>query len=74
VLFEIGRAAIRHYRKYQPDYSFTISVPDCSSRPHLLMTEELAAVHRRSVGSVVESAESRRYAIIAAIDLCFTGV
>jgi hypothetical protein len=40
----------------------------------LLITEELAAVHRRSIGRVVSSAESQRYQIIAAIDLCFTGV
>jgi hypothetical protein len=38
------------------------------------MTEELAAVHRRSFGRVIASAESQRYAIIAAIDLCFTGI
>jgi len=38
------------------------------------MTEELAAAHRRSLGSVVGSAEPLRYAIIAAIDLCFTGI
>jgi hypothetical protein len=40
----------------------------------LLITEELAAVHRRSLGRTVTSAEARRYQIIAAIDLCFTGV
>jgi toxin CcdB len=43
-------------------------------RPFLLVTEELAAVHRRSLGRVVASAEAQRYQIIAAIDLCFTGV
>jgi hypothetical protein len=45
-----------------------------SDRPYLLITEELAAVHRRSLGRTVTSAEARRYQIIAAIDLCFTGV
>lgn len=39
-----------------------------------LMTEELAAVNRRSLGRVVGSAETQRFAIIAAIDLCFTGI
>jgi toxin CcdB len=45
-----------------------------AGRSYLLMTEELAAVHRRSFGRVIASAESQRYAIIAAIDLCFTGI
>jgi len=43
-------------------------------RRYSLMTEELAAVNRRSLGQVIGSAESLRYAIIAAIDLCFTGI
>jgi hypothetical protein len=38
------------------------------------MTEELAAAHRRSLGRIIASAELERYAIIAAIDLCFTGI
>jgi toxin CcdB len=45
-----------------------------AGRRFSLVTEELAAVHRRSLGRVVGSAESLRYAIVAAIDLCFTGV
>ncbi len=45
-----------------------------SGRKYLLVTEELAAVNRRSLGRIVGSAESFHYAIIAAIDLCFTGV
>jgi hypothetical protein len=43
-------------------------------RRYSLMTEELAAVNRRSLGQVVGSVESLRYAIVAAIDLCFTGI
>jgi CcdB protein len=43
-------------------------------RGYLLVTEELAAVHRQLLGRIVGSAESCRYAIIAAIDLCFTGI
>jgi len=39
-----------------------------------MMTEELAAVQRRLLGRIVGSAESFRYSIVAAIDLCFTGV
>jgi mRNA-degrading endonuclease toxin of MazEF toxin-antitoxin module len=45
-----------------------------AGRSFLVMTEELAAAHRRSLGRTVASAESERYAIIAAIDLCFTGI
>jgi hypothetical protein len=41
---------------------------------YLLITEELAAVHRRLLGRIVGSAESQRYAIVAAVDLCFTGI
>jgi hypothetical protein len=44
-----------------------------SGRRYSLMTEELAAVNRRSLG-VVDSAETLRFAIVAAIDLCFTGI
>jgi mRNA-degrading endonuclease toxin of MazEF toxin-antitoxin module len=43
-------------------------------RSFLIMTEELAAAHRRSLGRIIASAESERYAIVAAIDLCFTGI
>jgi hypothetical protein len=45
-----------------------------AGRSFLILTEELAAAHRRSFGRVVASAESERYAIIAALDLCFTGI
>jgi toxin CcdB len=50
--------------------------PSITVRDHqyLLMTEELAAVNRRSLGHVIGSVESLRYAIIAAMDLCFTGI
>jgi hypothetical protein len=43
-------------------------------RQYLIITEELAAVHRRTIGRVIGSAEAARYSIIAAIDICFTGV
>jgi toxin CcdB len=43
-------------------------------RSFSLFTEELAAVQRRSLGSVVGSADSLRCAITAALDLCFTGI
>jgi hypothetical protein len=42
--------------------------------PYSLLTEELAAVRRNSLGRTVSSAEPQRYAIIAALDLCFTGI
>jgi hypothetical protein len=45
-----------------------------AGRLFLIVTEELAAAHRRSLGRVVASAESERYVIIAALDLCFTGI
>jgi hypothetical protein len=45
-----------------------------AGRLFLLLTEELAAARRRSLGRIIASAESERYAIIAALDLCFTGI
>jgi toxin CcdB len=45
-----------------------------SGRPHVVLIEELAAVQRRLLGRVVVSAEPNRYAIIAALDLLFTGI
>jgi hypothetical protein len=38
------------------------------------MVEELAAVHRRTLGRTVGSAELQRYELIAALDLLFTGI
>jgi toxin CcdB len=43
-------------------------------RRFVILIEELAAVHRRSLGEVVGNAESRRDAIVAALDLVFTGI
>jgi hypothetical protein len=40
----------------------------------VVVAEELAAVHRRSLGQVVDSAAADRYQIIAALDLLFTGI
>lgn len=44
------------------------------SRNLVVIAEELAAVHRRTLGRVIGSAESNRYDIIAALDLLFTGI
>jgi toxin CcdB len=45
-----------------------------ADRSYVLVTEELAAVQRRLLGRIVGSAASQRYEIIAAIDVCFTGI
>ena len=39
-----------------------------------VVVEELAAVHRRTLGRIVGNIESERYAIIAALDMLFTGI
>jgi toxin CcdB len=39
-----------------------------------VVVEELAAVHRRTLGRIVGSLEGERYSIIAALDLLFTGI
>ena len=43
-------------------------------RDFVAMVEELASVHRRTLGRVFGTAEHRRYEIIRAIDLLFTGI
>jgi|SRR5215470_8180931 len=47
---------------------------DVKSRSYVMITEELSGVLRRTLGQIVGSAEHNRYAIIAAIDLLFTGI
>ena len=39
-----------------------------------VIIEELAGVHRQTLGATVGSLEAERYAIIAALDLLFTGI
>ena len=39
-----------------------------------IFIEDLAAVPRRTLGRVVGTAEEKRYEIVAAIDLLFTGI
>jgi toxin CcdB len=43
-------------------------------RDYIVLVEELAGVQRKMLGRAVGSAEPDRYAIIAAIDLLFTGI
>ena len=43
-------------------------------RSLVVVIEELAAVRVATLGRVVGSAEAHRYAIVAAIDLLFTGI
>ena len=43
-------------------------------RQMVVLVEELSSVHKRSLGRVIDSAESHRYAIVAALDLLFTGI
>ena len=44
-----------------------------AGKMYVVITEELAAVPRQSLGRTVDSGADHRYAIIAAIDLIFTG-
>jgi hypothetical protein len=39
-----------------------------------MFAQELAAVPRQVLGRIVGSAEANRYAIVAALDLLFTGI
>ena len=44
------------------------------SRDFVIVAEALAAVQKRTLGKVFDSADSHRYAIIAALDALFTGI
>lgn len=41
---------------------------------YVIIVEEMAAIPPNVLGRVVSSAEAQRYDIVAAIDLCFTGI
>jgi toxin CcdB len=43
-------------------------------RRYVVFVQQLAAVPRQSLGRMVGSAESHRYAIVRALDLLFTGI
>jgi toxin CcdB len=45
-----------------------------AEREYLVFTEDLAAIPKRTLGRIVGSAESNRYAIVAALDMLFTGI
>lgn len=45
-----------------------------AGREMVVVVEELAAVHRRTLGQLVDSVAADRYKIIAALDLLFTGI
>jgi toxin CcdB len=45
-----------------------------SNREYVILLEELAAIPRQVLGHVVGSAEMRRYQIVSALDLLFTGI
>jgi toxin CcdB len=47
---------------------------ELGSRRYVIFVEQLAAVPHRMLGPVVGSAEANRYAIVAALDLLFTGI
>jgi toxin CcdB len=47
---------------------------DVAGRAHLVLIEELATVSRRLLGRIVGTAEGRRYEIVGALDLLFTGI
>jgi toxin CcdB len=43
-------------------------------REYVVIIEELAGVQRKTLGRVVGSVEADRYAIVAALDMLFTGI
>jgi toxin CcdB len=45
-----------------------------AERQYVVFIEDLAAIPNRALGRTVASAEDNRYAIVAALDLLFTGV
>jgi toxin CcdB len=47
---------------------------DVAGQTYVIFIEDLAAVPRRTLGRVVGTAEAKRYEIVAAIDLLFTGI
>ncbi|MBX9773121.1 MAG: CcdB family protein [Xanthobacteraceae bacterium] len=47
---------------------------EVAGRAHLVLIEEMATASRRLLGRVVGTAEGRRYEIVGAIDLLFTGI
>jgi len=47
---------------------------DVLGQSYLVKIEDIAAVPRGAIGPVVGSARGRRYAIVAGLDLLFTGV
>ena len=47
---------------------------ELGGRRYTMFVQELAAVPRQLLGRVVGSAEAHRYAIVAALDLLFTGI
>ena len=49
------------------------SIPT-AGRQMVVIIEELAAVHRRTLGRIIDTAEPHRGKIIAALDLSFTGI
>jgi mRNA-degrading endonuclease toxin of MazEF toxin-antitoxin module len=49
-------------------------VIEVGGRSYVVLTEELAAIRSGMLGRVVASAETGRYAIVAALDLLLTGI
>jgi toxin CcdB len=45
-----------------------------AGRQYFVFIEDLAAIPKRILGRVVDSAEPNRYEIVAALDLLFTGI
>jgi hypothetical protein len=46
---------------------------DVAGQTYVIFIEDLASVPRRTLGRVVGTAEEKRYEIVAAIDMLFTG-
>jgi toxin CcdB len=49
-------------------------VLEVSGRPYVVKMEDMAATPRGMIGAVMGSAMDRRYDIVAALDLLFTGI
>jgi toxin CcdB len=49
-------------------------VADIAAAPYVVVMEELAAVPKNALGKTVGSLEAKRYEIVRAIDLLFTGI
>lgn len=62
--------------KYAKNMAMTTLTPEfeVEGKKFILMTPQMAGISVKDIGAEVVSAESRRYDILAAIDLLITGI